>query len=113
VLVKRVVAATKVMALYLHNYYMFYNYLASLIISRAVVQTPGGILLPEANVGKSNEGEVLAVGPGRLNREGKHLPVSVAVGDKVLLPEYGGVSIKNGEDELFLYREEEILAKVH
>jgi co-chaperonin GroES (HSP10) len=78
----------------------------------AEYQTPGGLLLPESNIGKSNEGEVLAVGPGRFNRDGQAIPVNVAAGDKVLLPEYGGTSIKDGDNELFLFREEEILAKI-
>jgi chaperonin GroES len=69
-------------------------------------------LLPENNISKSNEGDVLAVGPGRLDREGKFIAVSLAKGDKVLLPEYGGTSIKDGEEEAFLFSESEILAKI-
>ena len=81
----------------------------------AATKTPGGLLLPESKIAKSNEGEVLAVGPGRLHRDGKYIALSVVAGDKVLLPEYGGTSVKNGdkpEDELFLFREDEILAKL-
>lgn len=74
-------------------------------------QTAGGILLPESNITKSNEGEVLAVGPGFRTRDGDVVPVSVAVGDKVLLPEYGGLSLKLDGEELHLFRNEEILAK--
>jgi chaperonin GroES len=58
-----------------------------------------------------NEGEVVAVGPGSQNKEGKLLPMSVSVGDRVLLPEYGGHTVKVGEDELFLFRDEDILGK--
>jgi chaperonin GroES len=67
--------------------------------------------LPESNITKSNEGEVLAVGPGFRTRDGEVIPVSVAVGDKVLLPEYGGLSLKLDGEELHLFRNEEILAK--
>ncbi len=69
-------------------------------------------MLPEANVAKPNEGEVLAVGPGIRTREnGEFLPISVAVGDKVLLPEYGGLQIKVDGEEVYLFRNDEILAK--
>jgi chaperonin GroES len=73
-------------------------------------QTAGGIYLPETGK-KLNEGEVVAVGPGAITREGKTLPMNVAVGDRVLLPEYGGHTVKLGDDELHLYREEDILGK--
>ena len=51
------------------------------------------------------------MGPGARNSEGTVFPVSVAVGDKVLLPEYGGSAVKIGDDELFLFKEFEILGK--
>ena len=76
-------------------------------------QTAGGILLPESSMGKSNEGSVLAVGPGFTTRDGDLIAPSVSVGDKVLLPEFGGMPIKVMDDEdIFLFRNEEILAKV-
>ncbi len=75
-------------------------------------QTAGGILLPEANISKNHEGEVLAVGPGFRTRDGDVVPVSVAVGDKVFLPEYGGLPLKLDGEELFLFRNDEILAKI-
>lgn len=67
--------------------------------------------MPDSNVAKPNEGEVLAIGPGFQTREGHTIPVSVAVGDKVLLPEYGGMSVKLDGEEAFLFRNDEILAK--
>ncbi len=76
-----------------------------------LLQTAGGILLPESNIGKSNEGEVLAVGPGFRTRDGETIAVSVAIGDKVLLPEYGGLPLKIDGEEVFLFRNDEILAK--
>ena len=75
-----------------------------------VAKSAGGILLPDSGK-KTNEGEVVAAGPGVLGRDGKLVPMYVAVGDKVLLPEYGGHTIKVGEEELHLFRAEDILAK--
>ena len=72
-------------------------------------QSAGGILLPDTGK-KLNEGEVVAVGPGAPGKDGKLLPMSVAVGDRVLLPEYGGQAVKIGEEEFSLYREDEIRA---
>ena len=64
----------------------------------APAQSAGGILLPDSGK-KLNEGEVVAVGPGATAKDGKVLPMNVSVGDRVLLPEYGGHSVKIGEDE--------------
>lgn len=76
-------------------------------------QTAGGILLPESNISKNNEGEVLAVGPGFRTQAGDLVPPSVAVGDKVLLPEYGGLQLKiDGDENVYLFRNDEILAKI-
>ena len=74
-------------------------------------QTAGGIILPEANVPKANEGEVLAIGPGLTTREGVKIPMTVSVGDKVLLPEYGGLPLKIDGEEAFMFRNDEILAR--
>lgn len=70
-----------------------------------------GIILSEAP--RSNEGVVLAVGPGFRTQDGNLLPMNVAVGDTVYLPEYGGVKV-NGEGakedgEFTIYREDELL----
>lgn len=76
---------------------------------QAATRTAGGVLLPETAVSKVNEGLVVAVGPGRRNKDGDLLPVGVKEGDKVLLPEYGGSQVKLGDKELYLYRDEELL----
>jgi chaperonin GroES len=56
---------------------------------------------------------VIATGPGATNRDGKVIPVNVKVGDKVLLPEYGGHTLKGDkEEELLLLRDEDILAVI-
>ena len=73
-------------------------------------QSAGGILLVDSGK-KLNEGEVVAVGKGALSKDGSLLPMNVSVGDRVMLPEYGGHSVKIGEEELFLFRDEDILGK--
>ena len=76
-----------------------------------MTKTASGIMLPEQSQAKNNEGEVLSVGPGGRDGEGKMLPMSVSVGDKVLLPEYGGQLLKLDGEEYHLFRDTDILAK--
>lgn len=71
-----------------------------------LTKTAGGILLPDSAQTKEKEAEVVAVGPGTEKNK-----ITVAVGDKVLLPEYGGQTVKMGEDEYFLFRNDDILGK--
>ncbi|XP_015750921.1 PREDICTED: 10 kDa heat shock protein, mitochondrial-like, partial [Acropora digitifera] len=74
------------------------------------VKTKGGVLLPEKGQGKVLEGTVVAVGPGlRDDKTGESKGVSVEVGDKVLLPEYGGTKINLEEKEYHIYRDGDIL----
>jgi chaperonin GroES len=75
-------------------------------------QTASGIYLPDADAQKQNEGEVVAVGPGLRTHEGSLVPVQSAVGDKVLLPEYGGAVVKLDGQDFHLYRDEDILGKL-
>ncbi|KAA8650949.1 hypothetical protein EYZ11_003188 [Aspergillus tanneri] len=75
-------------------------------------KTASGIFLPESSVKEQNEAQVLAVGPGALDKNGQRLPMGVAPGDRVLIPQFGGSSIKVGEDEYTLFRDSEILAKI-
>ncbi|XP_023550871.1 10 kDa chaperonin, mitochondrial-like [Cucurbita pepo subsp. pepo] len=75
-------------------------------------KTTAGILLPESST-KLNSGKVVAVGPGARDRNGNLIPVSVKEGDTVLLPEYGGTSVKLGEKEFHLFRDEDILGTLH
>mmetsp|Transcript_182 Transcript_182/g.219 ORF Transcript_182/g.219 Transcript_182/m.219 type:complete len:104 (-) Transcript_182:299-610(-) len=74
-------------------------------------QTAGGIIIPVDNAKDPNEGEVVSVGAGERDMSGTLHAVSLSVGDKVLLPAYGGTEVKIGEDEMFLFRESEILGK--
>ncbi|KAL9126494.1 MAG: hypothetical protein Q9217_004458 [Psora testacea] len=80
---------------------------------KADAKTASGIFLPESSVKELNEAKVLAVGPGGLDKEGKRIPMSVGVGDKVLIPQYGGSPVKVGEEEYSLFRDHELLAKIN
>ncbi|KAI0017485.1 GroES-like protein [Xylariomycetidae sp. FL0641] len=80
---------------------------------KAETKTAGGIFLPESSVKELNEAKVLAVGPGALNKEGGRVPMGVATGDRVLIPQFGGSPVKVGEDEFHLFRDSEILAKIN
>ncbi|HEX74512.1 MAG TPA: co-chaperone GroES [Dehalococcoidia bacterium] len=73
--------------------------------------TKGGIVLPDTAKEKPQEGEVIAVGPGRLSDDGKRIAIDVNVGDKVIYAKYGGSEIKIDGEELVILRESDILAK--
>ena len=72
--------------------------------------TPSGIVLPETAKEKPQKGEVLSVGPGARDDEGKRIEMDVSVGDKVLFAKYGGTEIKMNGDKLLILRESDILA---
>ncbi|KAF9650235.1 Cpn10-domain-containing protein [Thelephora ganbajun] len=90
------------------------------LLDRVLVQrfkpgtkTASGIFLPQSSTANPlPEATVIAVGPGALDKDGKIIPTTVKAGDKVLLPGWGGNSIKLGEEEYFLFRDSEILAKI-
>lgn len=73
--------------------------------------TKGGIFLPDTAKEKPQEGEVLAVGPGRLSDDGKRLAMDVAAGDVIVYAKYGGTEIKVDDEDLIILRESDILAK--
>ncbi|KDR14059.1 10 kDa heat shock protein, mitochondrial [Zootermopsis nevadensis] len=81
--------------------------------AEAITKTRGGIVIPEKAQAKVLRGTVVAVGPGARNEKGEHVPLSVKVGDQVLLPEYGGAKVELEENsEFHLFRESDILAKI-
>ena len=73
--------------------------------------TKGGIVLPDTVKEKPQEGDVLAVGPGRLSEDGKRIAMDVKVGDVVIYAKYGGTEIKIEDEDLIILRESDILAK--
>ena len=74
-------------------------------------KTKSGIYLPDTAKEKPQEGEVVAVGPGRVTEDGKRVAMDVKVGDRVLYAKYGGTEIKIDDEELMILRESDILAK--
>ncbi|MEA4882082.1 MAG: co-chaperone GroES [Clostridia bacterium] len=74
-------------------------------------RTAGGIVLPDTAKERPQWGEVIAVGPGKWDEEGKRrVPVDVKVGDKVVYAKYGGTEVKVDGDEYLILRESDILA---
>ncbi|MFQ5881275.1 MAG: co-chaperone GroES [Candidatus Methylomirabilales bacterium] len=69
----------------------------------------GGIIIPDTAKEKPQEGEVIAVGPGKLTEEGKRLPMDVKVGDKVLFGKYAGNEIRIEDEEYLIMREGDVL----
>lgn len=75
-------------------------------------KTAGGIIIPDSAKEKPAEGEVVAVGPGKLNDKGERVALQVKTGDKVLFSKYGGTDVKfDGEDYLIM-REDDILGVI-
>ena len=72
--------------------------------------TPSGIVLPETAKEKPQKGDVLAIGPGARDEDGKRVAMDVSVGDKVLFAKYGGTEIKVDGDKLLILRESDVLA---
>ena len=71
----------------------------------------GGIILPDTAKEKPQEGEVIAVGPGRLAEDGKRLAMDVKVGDRVIFAKYAGTEVKLDDDRLLIMHESDIMAK--
>lgn len=73
--------------------------------------TKSGIYLPDTAKEKPQEGEVIAVGPGKMSEDGKRIALDIKVGDTVIYAKYGGTEIKIDDEELIILRESDILAK--
>ena len=74
------------------------------------VEVKGGIIIPDSAKEKSQEAQVVAIGSGRLDSNGKRLPFEVKVGDNVLISKYGGTEITFGDEKYTLLREDDIVA---
>jgi chaperonin GroES len=70
----------------------------------------GGIIIPDTAKEKPQEGEVIAVGHGKKDEDGKYIALDVKAGDRILFGKYSGTDIRIGEDEYLILREEEVLA---
>jgi chaperonin GroES len=76
--------------------------------------TKNGILLPDTAQEKPKEGEVVAVGPGKYDDEGKQMPLTLKTGDRVLFSSYAGTEVKNENDdeEFLIMAENDVLAVI-
>lgn len=72
-------------------------------------RTAGGIIIPDTAQEKPMEGEVLAIGPGLRNDEGKLVPMDVKLGDRVLFGKYAGTEVTIDGDELLIMKESDVL----
>jgi chaperonin GroES len=75
-------------------------------------KTAGGIVIPDTAKEKPIQGEVVAVGSGKILEDGKVRPLDVKVGDKILFGKYSGTEVKVGNEELLVMREEDIMGVV-
>ncbi len=73
--------------------------------------TKGGIILPDTAKEKPQEGEVIAVGPGKLTSDGKRLAPDIKVGDRVVYAKYAGTELEIEDEKLLIMHESDIIAK--
>jgi chaperonin GroES len=78
--------------------------------SEGIERTKGGIVLPDTAKEKPQEGEVVAVGEGKKSDDGKVIPLTVKVGNKVLYGKYSGTEVTLDEEEYLIVREDDVLA---
>ncbi len=76
-----------------------------------VEEMRGGLYIPDTAKEKPTQGEVIAVGPGRVE-EGNRVPMDIAVGDKVIYGKYSGTQFQLGDDEVIIIKASDILAKI-
>ena len=74
--------------------------------------TASGLVIPDTAKEKPQEGEVIAVGPGRVDDNGNRIPIDVSVGDRVIYSKYGGTEVKFGADEFLVLSARDVLAVV-
>ncbi len=75
-------------------------------------KTASGIVIPDNAAEKPDQGQILAVGPGKRDENGKHVALDVKVGDRVLFGKYAGQTVKVDGEELLVMREEDIMGVV-
>ena len=76
-------------------------------------QMRGGLYIPDTAKEKPQEGEIVAVGPGKLSDEGTRIPMDVAAGNRVLYGKYSGTEVTVGGDQFLILRESDILAIIN
>jgi chaperonin GroES len=75
-------------------------------------KSAGGIVIPDNVAEKPDQGEVIAVGPGKRNEDGKREPLDVKIGDRILFGKYSGSTVKIEGTEYLVMREEDIMGVV-
>ena len=80
--------------------------------SEAEKTTASGLVIPDTAKEKPQEGEVLAIGPGRIDDNGNRVPLDLAVGDKVIYSKYGGTEVKYDGEEYLILSARDVLAVV-
>jgi chaperonin GroES len=75
-------------------------------------KTKGGIIIPDSAKEKPVEGKVIAVGDGRINKDGKKIPMEIKKGDRILFTKYGGTEIKMDGEEYLMMKEDDVLAVI-
>jgi chaperonin GroES len=88
--------------------------LADRVVVKALEETEqmrGGLFIPDTAKEKPQQGEVIAVGPGRFE-EGKRIPMDLKVGDRILYGKYSGTEVTIDDDQLLILRESDVLAVV-
>ena len=89
--------------------------LADRVVVKPLVKeevTKGGLVIPDTAKEKPQEGEVVAVGPGKLGDDGKRIELEVKKGDRVIYAKYAGTEWKYDNEEYLILRESDILAKL-
>jgi chaperonin GroES len=74
--------------------------------------TASGLVIPDTAKEKPQEGEVVAIGPGRIDDNGNRVPLDVSAGDKVIYSKYGGTEVKHGGEEYLILSARDVLAKI-
>ena len=75
-------------------------------------KTKGGIIIPDTAKEKPQEGKILAVGPGKLDKEGKRIPPDVKSGDRILFTKWAGTELKLNDQEYMIMKEDDILCVI-
>jgi chaperonin GroES len=89
--------------------------LADKLVIKPVVQEEvlaSGIVIPDTAKEKPQQGEIIAVGPGRLDENGKRIPMELKAGDRILYAKYSGQEVKIDRDEVIVLSEKDVLCKV-
>jgi chaperonin GroES len=89
--------------------------LADRVVVKALEETEqmrGGLYIPDTAKEKPQQGEVVAVGPGKLTEEGKRVPSELKTGDRVLYGKYSGTEVTVGDEQYLILRESDVLAVI-